>query len=181
MKLAAQAIKSARIKPRGSITRQEMEQAVARAIMATHPRSPHGQALMRALSGALSQAKERPSTETGAIRWLVARGQAPTEAATAARVAVLESRRAADVARWQAARAAVATDGPRAAAAVARIVARTGAGPTWRELSIEMGWTQQPGMRDLIVARLAAAGWLAFTPQERSLRPGPQAAAEIAA
>jgi hypothetical protein len=179
MKLAARAVKAARIKPRGAVTHQQMERAVAGALIVTHPRAPHGQALMRALSGPMSSQRE-PTPEVRAIRWLVARGQAPTEAATAARVADLERRRAAGEAHSQAARSAVAMDGPRAAAMVAEIVARTGAGPTWRELGEEMGWPRHYGTRNRIMRELAQAGWLAFTDQERSLRPGSQATAALA-
>src|SRR6266702_3091508 len=140
IKLGARAVKAARIKPHGTVIRQEMERAVAGAVVVTHPRTPHGQALMRALSGPLSYAEGRPGPELGAIRWLTARGQAPTEAATAARVAAVEARRTAGAARGQAVRSAVAADGPGAAGTVAEVVARTGTGPTWRELA--------PALRD---------------------------------
>src|SRR6266702_122398 len=133
IKLGARAVKAARIKPHGTVTRQEMERAVAGAVVVTHPRTPHGQALMRALSGPLSYAEGRPGPELGAIRWLTARGQAPTEAATAARVAAA------------------------------------------------MGWPPHCGTRSAIVRSLARTGWLAFTRDERSLRPGPQATAATAA
>jgi hypothetical protein len=181
MKLAAQAVTAARIKPRGTVTRGQMELAIARALMVTHPRSPHGQALMLALSGPASRLRERPGPQLSAIRWLVARGQTPDETAAAARVAVLERRKAASADLWEAARSAIATDGPRAAASVAEVLARTGAGPTWWELATAMGWSQQHAVRAVIMRGLDRSGWLTFTEHERSLRPGPGAITETAA
>jgi hypothetical protein len=79
-----------------------------------------------------------------------------------------------------AARAAAApyveADGPKAAVYVARVVRETGTGPTWCELQQAMGWPRQPyGLGAAIIHDLARTGWLEFTSEPRSLRPGPAA------
>lgn len=180
-KLATLAIKAARIKPCGTVTRQEMEKAVAGAITVTHPRSPHGQALMMALSAPVSQINNQMRPEHRAIRWLVARGQTPTEAATAGRMKATEIRLATIATRRQGAQVTVGTDGPRAAAVVAGVVAETGTGPTWHELAAAMDWPHHRPRLERIMRGLARAGWLTFTDQERSLRPGPLAASPAVA
>jgi hypothetical protein len=70
----------------------------------------------------------------------------------------------------------VAADGPHAAQYVADVVSRTSTGPTWMELAVAMGWPVKPwGTLDWLGRGLAKAGWLTFTPETRSLRPGPAA------
>ncbi|MGH3305309.1 MAG: hypothetical protein ACRDOK_27325 [Streptosporangiaceae bacterium] len=74
----------------------------------------------------------------------------------------------------RAAAAAYAGDGPKAAAWIAEYVAANGSGPLWTELRQAMGWSPRR-VADTVIRDLARAGWLSFTAEERSLRPGPAA------
>jgi len=143
---------------------------VGRALVATSPKSDHGQLLARALQAATDG---RPADER-AVLWLARRGEIPTAAAVAARIEGEARHHAAAkvlraVADW-----AAAEDGPQASEYVAAVLAETGTGPTWRELGAALGWPRRPhDTIYVIITRLAAAGWLDQGDKTaRSLRPG---------
>lgn len=70
----------------------------------------------------------------------------------------------------QAARIARA-DGERAAQWLAEYVADRGDGPTVHQIGRVMGW--EPKLRWLVLKRLQMKGWVEFTDEPHSLRPGP--------
>jgi hypothetical protein len=66
---------------------------------------------------------------------------------------------------------AVKQSGPAAALCTAIYVQEHGTGPTWGELAAQFGWPRS--VRNVIIQELAKKGWLSFTKERRSLRPGP--------
>ena len=146
--------------------------ALGRALAATPPKSDHGQLLFRTLRTLQGMGAEPQADDERAVWWLAQRGQTPTPGAVATRLAHLETARRTTAAVRAAVDAIGARDGAKAAATVADIIARTGAGPTWRELAAAMGWPLTPyEVRYAAVTRLVAAGWLEHGTAERSLRP----------
>ncbi|MGI5292991.1 hypothetical protein ACQEVF_58110 [Nonomuraea polychroma] len=57
---------------------------------------------------------------------------------------------------------------------VAAYVARRGVGPTWREVGGTFGWNR--AQFEAVICDLTGRGFLSFTEEKRSLRPGPNAA-----
>jgi hypothetical protein len=161
---------------RGSVTYHAAVSALSRAIAVTPPKSEHGRLLFRTLRSLQDRGAGPKAADESAVWWLAQRGQTPTPGAVAARLA------AAGTSRQAAAAVGVVTgqlgddDGARAADAVAGVIARTGAGPTWRELAIAMGWPLTPHkVQFAAVSHLVAMGWLQYGTTKRSLRPGPKA------
>lgn len=66
---------------------------------------------------------------------------------------------------------AVNRSGPAAAHCVAVYVEDNGIGPGWGELANQFGWPRS--VSHVIIRELANRGWLTFTDEPRSLRPGP--------
>jgi hypothetical protein len=153
--------------------RPAVAQAFGRALAATSPRSGHGQLLAAALRPGLW--RERPAAERAALK-LARRGETPTEAALEAWLEGARRRRERDEQARSAVAACAEAGGPRAAEYVATVVRDTDQGPTWAELSQAMDWPRQPWhLRGAVIHQLAREGWLQFTSEPRSLRPGPAA------
>jgi hypothetical protein len=153
-------------------------EALSRALAATAPKSGHGQLLFRTLRSLQGPGGKPQADDERAVWWLAQRGQTPSPGAVAARLAAAESARQTAAAVRAAVDRIADHDGPKAAAMVADIIARTGAGPTWRELAAVMGWPSTPyEVRFAAVTRLVHAGWLESGTAERSLRPGRKALA----
>jgi hypothetical protein len=69
----------------------------------------------------------------------------------------------------------IQSDGPKAARWVAQYVAEhDGTGPLWSELRRAMDWPGRPTF-EKVIEGLHGAGWLTFSDETRSLRPGPAA------
>lgn len=106
--------------------------------------------------------------------WLLERGQKPTlEAITgalrdqaAAHQKLTRKRRA-----QQAIGPAVRHSGPAAALCVSMYLEHHGTGPRWGELARQFGWSRASA--NVIIRELAERGWLTYTDEPRSLRPGP--------
>jgi hypothetical protein len=180
--LAARLLDRAQLAPpHPGVTRAKQVAALAAVLDATVPSSPHG----RLLALACIPTDRRPGGKTiehRAVRYLLRLGERPTVAAVAAMVARLEREdRARPAPAPRPPRAprgprptdspAIAAQGPQAARVVAEHLAAKGAGPTWRELGRAMGWSYRQGQE--AIYQLGRAGWLQFTRQPRSLRPGP--------
>lgn len=145
----------------------QLAAAFGKALAITSPQSAHGKVLAGALRD--KQSQDRTPAERAAW-WLAIRGQTPTEAAVAKRLAELDSQRRRAVEHKKAADLRANRDGLRAARYVAMALTCTGAGPTWRELSRAMGWPDASCAA--VIRRLVDAGWLAAGEERRSLRPG---------
>jgi hypothetical protein len=63
-------------------------------------------------------------------------------------------------------------DGLPAAEFTGKFLAENGHGSYWLELCAVMSW--DPGMRFYNIPRLKKAGWVTYTDEGRSLRPGPR-------
>lgn len=145
--------------------------AFGRALAATQPGSAHGKVLAAALRSADWHARPR---EERIVLGLARSGETPTAAALAARLGQLAAKRDRLRRARDRARAIADRDGQAASACVARVVAETGAGPTWGELAAFCGWPRDKGLRQMVIRELAAAGWVTTGQAPRSLRPGPE-------
>jgi hypothetical protein len=173
MELAETALQRSGLKPAAD-QREEVVRSLAWVLANTPAKSEHGQLLMRALRPGTGP---RPAEEK-VIRRLLRRNEQPPYAHVVAQLVEAE-RRKAERAVWFAriVAKAVAEDGPRAASAVAAHWQKTGAGPTWIQLSKDMGWPLDSKSRPTphIIWGLARAGWLRTGKEPNSLRPGPRA------
>lgn len=136
------------------------------------------------LDRALSRQQEavldnaRPEELAAAKQWLTDRNQTLTPYAIAGRLLAVREHVEANRRKATKRRALdelLATDpaGPRVARLVKACVDRFGWGPTWAELARAMGWSY--AKRQEMIHSLARVGWLSFTREPRSLRPGPRA------
>jgi len=112
-----------------------------------------------------------PSYEPGTrewrvARWLVRRGQRPTEAAVAERLRAIEAARRSEErrARWK---ADLDTEAAVVVAFVRSVREATAAGPTWAEVGAHLGSRYAEG--NFKLARLVATGVLSATREARSL------------
>lgn len=152
-------------------TRERAALAFARALVATTPGSDHGRLLVQALKATAD------TTEVRAVLTLAKAGTSPTQAAVHALLQLDANRqktrtrlRQEAARRRQEAAPLAAQDGPRAQEWTAQIVAQTGTGPTWSELSTAMGWPRQ--LRKPVIAALITTGWITTGETPRSMRPG---------
>jgi hypothetical protein len=145
-------------------TREQGALAFARALVATAPGSDHGRLLVAALKATAD------TDEVRAVLALAKAGVSPTEAAVHAWLQASAERRENQARLRREAATLAARDGARAREWTAQVVAQTGAGPTWAELSTAMGWPRR--VRNPVMAELAAAGWITTGKAHRSLRPG---------
>ncbi|MDA8312154.1 MAG: hypothetical protein M0Z46_16415 [Actinomycetota bacterium] len=99
-------------------------------------------------------------------RWLVRRGQRPTEAAVAERLRAIEAAQRSEErrARWK---AELGTETPVVVAFVQQVRTATGAGPTWAEVGTHMRWKYAEG--NFKLTRLIAQGVLTASRAARSL------------
>ena len=120
----------------------------------------------------------RPEELAQVKQWLTDRNQAPTPAAVAGRL--LTVREHVEANRRKATKRQALDEllaggdptGPRAARLVKACVDEFGWGPTWAELGRAMRWSYR--QRQETIHSLARVGWLSFTREPRSLRPGPR-------
>ncbi len=102
-------------------------------------------------------------------RWLVRRGQRPTEAAVAERIRAIEAAQRSEErrARWK---AELDTETPAVVTFVQQVRTATGAGPTWAEVGTHMHWKYAEG--NFKLGRLVTLGVLSATREMRSLDVG---------
>jgi hypothetical protein len=65
-------------------------------------------------------------------------------------------------------------NGRLAAATVEHFRFKHAIGPTWSALAALMDWPANPETHGSIIENLAAEGWLDYTTEANSLRPGPR-------
>lgn len=169
IRLAEQAIRNARLKKTTGISTEQRVMNLAKVLMVTSPRSDHGQLLMRALRPALGE--YRPVEEL-AVRFLIRKGEAPTESAVAGFVQYRAEKDARDAELNRLAQETAAADGYRAAQFIAGRIAESGEAPTWHELRRVMGWTRKEPVFSKIMGNLSRDGWIVAGREPRSLRPG---------
>jgi len=151
----------------GKWSRRERDtaaQALGAVLAKTPARSEHGRLLSAALKGIASA--EPLGEQEHAVMRCARQGITPVPASVAQAAAHYAGVRS----RTGAVTEALFADGERAGAEVARVVAVTGAGPTWGELATAMGWPWKS--RGAIIRALARDGWLVTGCEPRSLRPG---------
>ena len=120
----------------------------------------------------------RPEELAQVKQWLEDRNQALTPYAIAGRLLTVREHVEANRRKATKRRALdelLATDpaGPRSAHLVKACRDKFGWGPTWAELARAMGWGCTQSQQT--IHALARVGWLSFTREPRSLRPGPRA------
>lgn len=169
LRLAETAIRRNRLRPERGATYESMTANLARVLMRTHPKSQHGQLLMRALSPASPQKRSEPEN---AVRWLIKRGQSPTPEAVADRLQIVQAQKAPKIDIWDIAESIAARDGMRAAQTIAEQIAETGQAPTWFELARALDWPRKQTRFDPIFRLLEREGWIVTGPEPRSIRPG---------
>ncbi len=114
----------------------------------------------------------------GAWEWLVAHGEAPTEAGVAGRVRAVREAKAGAARRKEKDRVvidAAIAEGPAARRWVDTYRTTNGVGPLWKELAVGMGWTgRRWRLRTPIIQALRHHGYVNFDDGvERSLDIGP--------
>jgi hypothetical protein len=172
---AGDLLRDSGIRLRPAVPPAEATKALARAMAATEPDSPHRLLLLAALRQRARTEKRRDGARPlpeRAVRVLVALGQVPTPGAVAGWLRNQEQRRTARVARDLRLAPVVVRDAPRAAAAVADCWQR-GAGLTGGDLRRRMGW--RPVDLAAILEGLEAAGFVTYDRATRTLRPGSRA------
>ncbi len=166
--LAGKAIKHARLRKTPGVDGETRIMNLAKVLMATHPRSEHGQLLVRALQPGTGYR----SPEEIAVRFLVRQGMTPTIPAVAGYVRALAAREAKDTERTSAASQIAGSDGLRAAQFVADRIRDTGEAPTWLDLAINLGWPRNNIVYAKVIKQLERDGWITTGREPRSLRPG---------
>lgn len=170
LSIAARALDNGNIRPVRGVDRESCVMNLAKTLMKTHPKSEHGQLLMRALSPV--HAADR-SPEVLSVRWLVRRGESPSPEAVAGRIEAVRERDAVSTAKWETVNRIADADAFQAAKTIADRIAETGEAPTWRELIRAVGWPEKERpVCNMIFSRLDYLGWIETGKQARSLRPG---------
>lgn len=169
LRLAEAAIRNNRLRPERGATYEICTMNLAKVIMQTHPKSPHGQLLMRAFKRA--KPHER-SEEEKAVRWLVCGGESPTVEAVANRVSVIRARKERSAEPRETPESIAARDGLRTAEFVAGQIDQTGQAPTWFEIVRALGWPRGQSVFEPVFRLLERDGWIITGTEPRSIRPG---------
>ena len=158
----------------GPWKKHSTQQAFARAMLATPAGSPHGE-IIKSILVRLAAGKKLQAGPQRASLWVASRGETPTEGAVRNRLEALAGYRAsAEDSQGLKAGALViaAGHGLESAEFVAKVVAETGTGPTWWQLTQHLGGEYTQG--NFLVRALVADGWLTAGSEAGSLRPGPR-------
>lgn len=170
VKLASLAIRNSKLEPANRVRRSDCIAVLAKTLLATNPRSPHGKLLMRSFRPVADDKQRSP--EELSVRWLVKRAESPTPAAVAGRVLSYKTRGENLASVRQEANRIVDSDGYLAARLIADRIAETGESYTWLEVTKLMGWPVRKLLINEIFDKLRYLGWVETGSQTRSLRPG---------